>query len=92
MLTTFSLALLSTGALATSASARLPLTDYPAVVNPSARVEAVIERGLTQELIVKCDGGVTIVSYSKVEKLYCGPNARCHARLAVILARTCGKH
>ena len=81
---------LSLAALATSAQPHLPLTDYPAFRRPAARVEAVVDRGLIQELIIKCDGGTAIVSYSKVERLYCGPDARCHARLPVIVARTCG--
>jgi hypothetical protein len=84
---------LSLAALSTSVAAQLPhlpLTDYPGFRNPTARIEAVIDRGLIQELIIRCGGGTAIISYSKVERLYCGPSNRCHTRLPVVAERACG--
>ena len=86
MLTSLTLALLATGATGASG-----LTDYPAFIQPNARVEAVIDRGHIQELIVKCGAGTAILSYSKVERLYCDPHLRCHPNLGVVVKRTCGK-
>ena len=83
MLTTLTLVLLATGASG--------LTDYPAFIQPNARVEAVIDRGPIRELIVKCGGGTAILSYSKVERLYCDPHLKCHPDLGVVVARTRGK-
>ena len=86
MLISLTLALLATGA-----GGAAGLTDYPAFVRPEARIEAVIDRGPIQELIVKCGGGTAILSFSKVERLYCDPKLRCHKNLGVVVARTCGK-
>ena len=86
MLTSLTLALLAT--VSNSASG---LTDYPVFRRPNARIEAVIDRGPIQELIVKCGSGTAILSYSKVEKLFCDPKLACHRNLGVVVARTCGR-
>ncbi len=49
-------------------------SDYPGFLNPDSEVEAVVDRGPILELIVKCGDGTAILSYSKVERLYCTPN------------------
>lgn len=55
-----------------------------------SRVEAQIDRGPIVELILRCRGGGTaIISYSKVERLYCGPRGGCGPQLAPIVGRTC---
>jgi hypothetical protein len=64
--------------------------DYPVFLDPSSRVEATIDRGPIVELIVKCGGGSAIISYSKVEKLYCTPKFKCSAGLKTVLRQTCG--
>ena len=89
MLITLTLALLASSASGPSGASGL--TDYPVFRRPAARIEAVIDRGPIQELIVKCGGGTAILSYSKVEKLYCDPKLRCHRNLGVVVAQTCGK-
>ena len=66
------------------------LTDYPAFQRPRAQVEAIIDRGPIQELIVKCGDGTAIISFSKVERRFCTPRLQCDRSLRVIIARTCG--
>ncbi len=67
------------------------LTDYPAFLRPTAKVEAIVDRGLIQELIVKCGAdGTAIISYSKVDRKFCTPQLKCDTSLRVVLARTCG--
>ena len=63
--------------------------DYPGFVDPRARVEAVIDRGPILELILKCPPGTAILSYSKVEHLYCTPTKGCTSDLKVAIGRTC---
>lgn len=75
--------------LVLAASITSGLTDYPVFRNPRARVEASIDRGPIVELIVKCRRGNAIVSYSKMERVYCTPRLNCHRSLGVVIAETC---
>lgn len=63
--------------------------EYPAFVKPGARVEAIVDRGLIKELIVRCPQGTGILSYSKVERTYCTPDWRCAPGLDRAIARLC---
>jgi hypothetical protein len=75
-------------------------TAYPALgdrsgVQPPAaaaqpRIEATTDRGPIVEMIVRCPKGTAIISYSKVERLYCSPKLTCNRNLGTIVARACG--
>ena len=65
---------------------RAPTVPRPAS-NP--RVEATIDKGPIVELIVRCQSGTTIISFSKLEWLYCGPKAACARDLSAVVARSC---
>jgi hypothetical protein len=54
-------------------------------------VEATLDKGPIVELIVRCGNGTAIVSYSKVEHIYCGPKQGCHRQLSRVVASACGK-
>ena len=73
-----------------AAAAAGSFVDYPAFLNPGSRIEAVLDRGPIAELIVKCPGGTGILSYSKVERLYCTPVRGCTPDLKKAINRTCG--
>ncbi|MGQ0672745.1 MAG: hypothetical protein ACT4N2_07700 [Hyphomicrobium sp.] len=64
--------------------------DYPGFLHPGARIEAVLDRGIIAELIVKCPQGSGIVSYSKAEKVFCTPHGGCTPSIKKAIARTCG--
>lgn len=64
-------------------------TQYPGFLNPKARIEAILDRGTISELIVKCGDGAGIISYSKVERLYCTPHQGCTPNFKTALARMC---
>ena len=64
--------------------------EYPAFLHPGARIQAVLDRGPIYELIIKCPEGTGILSYSKVEHLYCTPVRGCTANLKTAITRTCG--
>ncbi len=91
MLFSLSLGLaLATGVTGTGGASGL--TDYPAFRQPGAQVEAIIDRGPIQELIIKCGDGTAIISFSKVEGRFCTPRLHCDPSLRKIVARTCGRN
>lgn len=53
------------------------------------RLEAAIDKGVVYELIVKCDDGSAILSYSKVERLFCTPYHGCTSSFRAAMARAC---
>ena len=57
-------------------------------INP--RVEATIDKGPIVEMIVRCQRGTAIISYSKLERLYCGPTHGCERDAAPVVRRACG--
>lgn len=64
-------------------------TDYPGFLHPNARIEAILDRGTINELIVKCGDGTGVLSYSKVERLYCTPHDGCTPNLKIAIADMC---
>jgi hypothetical protein len=52
-------------------------------------VEAAIDRGPIYELVVRCNPGTAIISYSKVEKLFCTPKRGCLRELAPAVDLAC---
>ena len=81
--------MLITAVLATSLQLSTGLTDYPRAAVGTAVVEAVVDRGPIQELIVRCPAGKAILSYSKVERLFCGRGAGCGRDLPTVVQRVC---
>lgn len=61
----------------------------PPAANKSYRVEATTDLGLVVELVVSCAKGSAIISYSKIEKLYCGPRSGCDRDVAPVIAKAC---
>jgi len=85
MLTTFVLA--ATAASMTTYPGYL--RQHPAGAGATARVEAIVHRGPISELIVRCPRGTAIISYSKMERLYCIPRGGCGASLDEAVRRAC---
>lgn len=75
------------------AAAGLALTaiysDYPAFLKKAGVIEAYTDRGPVVELIVRCPVGTGIMSYSKLEHLYCSSKFKCTAKLQAAVADTC---
>ena len=65
-------------------------TEYPAFTKRGFVVEAWTDRGPIVEMIIRCPGGVGIISYSRLENVYCSSKNRCHAQQAQAIAETCG--
>lgn len=62
----------------------------PRGVERNARIEATVDRGPIAELIVRCPKGTAIISYSKVERLFCTPRHVCDRDLGRIVTKSCG--
>jgi hypothetical protein len=66
-----------------------PFILYSPPGGRAPKVEATIDKGPILEMIVRCPVGTGILTYSKVEKLYCGPRGGCDKRLEPIVQRLC---
>jgi hypothetical protein len=81
--------------LSLAASTAANYVEYPSfnarpMVNADrARVEAVTDLGPIQELIVKCATGTAIVSYSKIDKMFCGAGNQCSVSLPIMVRKVC---
>lgn len=53
------------------------------------RVEAAIDKGPIYEIIVSCGEGTAILSYSKVEKLFCTAYGGCMAGQSLAISEAC---
>ena len=65
-------------------------SDYPAFLQKGGVVEAYTDRGPIVEMIVRCQTGTGIISYSKMERLYCSSKMHCFGRLNQAVSETCG--
>ena len=80
--------------IATSAQAE-GFRTYPGFVDRNGTVEMVHDKGLMLELHVRCDirrgkVGAGIMTYSKVERLFCSSRHRCSRDPIRALRDTCG--
>lgn len=66
-------------------------TIYTPEGAPLPRIEAITDRGPILEMIVQCRRGTGIISYSKIEKLYCGPRGACSRNRDAVIGRLCSK-
>ena len=62
---------------------------YPSFVDRRGSVEAAHDKGLLLEIIIRCPDGSGIITYSKVEGLFCLTNHDCVRTLPVAVARLC---
>ena len=63
--------------------------EYPAFIKRGEVVEAYTDRGMIVEMIVRCPTGSGILSYSKVERLYCSSKHVCTKQLQPAVDDTC---
>jgi hypothetical protein len=64
-------------------------TTYNFDRGPLPRIEAVTDLGPVLELIVHCQSGTAIITYSKIERVYCGPAGGCDPDHRAIIDRSC---
>jgi hypothetical protein len=66
------------------------ITLYPGRNYPDPRIEMIADRGPILELTVKCRQGVAVISYSKIERLYCSPRFDCSRNMTATIRKSCG--
>ena len=64
-------------------------TIYPGEKSREPRIEAMTDRGPIVELIVRCPTGTAIMSYSKLEGLYCTARHTCTSNLGAAIRSGC---
>ncbi len=64
-------------------------SEYPSFIKRGQVVEAYTDRGMIVEMIVRCPAGSGILSYSKVERLYCSSKHMCTKQLQPAVDDTC---
>lgn len=65
-------------------------TIYTVPRSAPPRIEAMTDRGPIVEMIVGCQNGTAIITYSKLEKLYCGPKRGCDRSQTRVIRDACG--
>jgi hypothetical protein len=65
-------------------------TLYPPPSSPEPRIEAIIQRGIISELIMKCVDGTAIISYSPTDGMYCLTPSNCSTDRMEIIEQSCG--
>ncbi len=78
--------------LAAAAATTVTYSDYPGALSRRSPVEAMVDKGLIVELVVRCGDRAGILTYSKVDRRFCDASLRCHARLGEARAATCNGH
>ncbi len=69
---------------------------YPGFNHPANVIEMTTDKGLIVEIVLRCgrkgNGQVSpgIISYSKVERLYCSSRNNCYTSARKAAAETCG--
>lgn len=80
---------LATLVLAASAATTNIYSDYPGLLHPRSMVQAYLDKGPIVEIVVRCPVGSGILSYSKLEKLYCSSKHDCFRSLESATHDTC---
>lgn len=65
------------------------ITIYPGPNVPDQRIEAITDLGPILEMIVRCPKGTAIISYSKGERLFCGPRMACSFSRETTIRNAC---
>lgn len=66
--------------------------DLPGTEPPQGnrvRVEAVMDRGLTADIVLRCGKGVAIVTMSRTEHRFCAPSGQCFDALVPAVRDAC---
>ncbi len=89
MHTTAAIAALAAG-FVTYPSAGDRIVTLPKNAESGPRIEVTTDKGPILELVIRCRRGTAIISYSKIERLFCSPRLKCARDLQEVAAQTCG--
>lgn len=62
---------------------------YPGFEKDGVVVDAIIDKGLIAEVVIRCERGTGIIAVSKIERTFCTPAFRCHKSLRQAVEETC---
>lgn len=62
----------------------------PKVIENNPQVEMTRDLGPVIEMVVRCRSGAAIISYSKVERIFCPPKGGCQRDLRQVVTNACG--
>ena len=65
-------------------------TLYPGFIAPKQDIQMVIDKGPIVELVIACRPGEGIITFSKVDRAYCVPDATCYSSLNLAISQLCG--
>jgi len=64
-------------------------TFYPGFVEPQFDIQAITDKGPVLEMIIACRPGEGIISFSKVERVFCVPDATCYSKIRPAIRQLC---
>jgi len=62
---------------------------YPGFVDPKLDIQMAIDKGPIVELVIACRPGEGIISFSKLDRAYCIPDATCYSSLEPAIKHLC---
>ena len=72
-----------------AAIAATSFTYYPQFVQPDSKITTVTDLGPVLEVVVKCHRGSAIMSYSKIERVFCTPDWVCYRDMQTAASKAC---
>lgn len=80
-----------------AAAATSSFITYPGFNHPANIIEMTTDKGLILEIVLRCgrnsNGQISsgIMSYSKIERLYCSSRNNCYTNAKKAVEETCGR-
>ena len=71
--------------------------SYPGFIHPENIIEMTTDKGLILEIVLRCgrnsNGQISsgVMSYSKIERLYCSSRNNCYSDAKKAAEETCGR-
>lgn len=64
-------------------------TVYPGFIEPKSDIQAVTDKGPVLEIIIACRPGEGIISFSKLDRAFCVPDATCYSTIRPAIQHLC---
>ena len=75
--------------LLASAAVGNVFTLYPGFIEPKSDIQMVTDKGLVLEMVIACRPGEGIISFSKVDRAFCLPDATCYKSIRPAIDNLC---
>lgn len=81
--------LVAAASMLATANAASVFTLYPGFIEPKFAIQAVSDKGPILEMIISCKPGEGIISFSKIDRAFCVPDATCYPKLKPAIRHLC---